>query len=70
MTMFKNVTYHALLDGLTQYYRDGLDATERFGQYFCNRYLAEGESWSELFYETNNVTASQLIADYLRQMMV
>jgi hypothetical protein len=67
--MYQNVTYDALLYSLTSYYRTHADGVTRFGQYFCNRYLAEGETWPELFYETNNVTASQLITDYLRQLV-
>lgn len=31
--------------------------TLRFGQYMCNNYLAEGETWTELFYEDDTQEA-------------
>lgn len=57
-------------EAAVKYYNTGADKTQRFGQFFCNQYLPEGETWSELFYETDNFKAIQMILNrYFPQEM-
>ncbi len=49
-----------------RYYREKYDRSQRFGQYFVNHYVPlERLPWPELFYETDNAKALDMILDYL-----
>lgn len=46
------------------YYRSGADKTLRFGQFYINKYKPDGTAWPELFYETDNSKAMDMIMDH------
>lgn len=46
-----------------EYYRSGADKTQRFGQFYYNRYIHDGQPWPELFYETDNAKAIEMIVE-------
>ena len=51
---------------LVEYYKSGASTTQRFGQFYCNRYLPlRLTPWPELFYEQDLKKAQELILTYL-----
>lgn len=60
-------TMNRLAEVLVEYYKSGASTTQRFGQFYCNRYLPIGKSWPELFYERDLVKAQDMIFTYLNE---
>lgn len=58
-------TVEQLTKAATDYYRLGIKKHLRFGQYLCNNYLKQGETWPELFYEENNHVSLNIATTHL-----
>ena len=48
-------------EAAVEYYRSGADKTQRFGQFYINRYMPATTVWPELFYEEDSAKALKMI---------
>ena len=46
-----------------EYYRSGAHKSQRFGQFYYNRYIHDGKPWPELFYETDAAKCIEMICE-------
>lgn len=58
---------YTLADAAKNYYSTGANKSQRFGQFFYNRYIHTGKPWPELFYETDNAKAIEMIVNYIEE---
>lgn len=50
-----------IAEAVVEYYRSGADKTQRFGQFYINRYMPASTVWPELFYEEDNEKALNIM---------
>lgn len=48
-------------EAAVEYYRTGVDKSQRFGQFYINRYMPSSTVWPELFYEEDSEKAVRMI---------
>lgn len=71
MTKFVDtVNLETLSKAAVDYFQLGINKHLRLGQYLCNNYLKQGETWPELYYVESTRTAMDIAMAHLMEKSV